>query len=407
MTAESACAAPVPEIVNRRLLIAVFALSNTVAYIALIQILPVIIDDMAADLGVSRTAVAGASTVSTLMGALAAFPIGRLIDRHGGRLMMAAGSVFGVGAAVVWSLAGSLPILYAAFVFVGLSIAMSTYEAAFAVIVVATDSVHRDRTILAVTMIAGLSTYLVYPILGWMNSEWGWRTTVLVLGVMLLVIAVPGHVVVIPSRAVHRSRVQRRTGVPIGAALRQSRFWYLLVAFVGQSGSVAAFLLLVISYLTSVGHSMWIATSIPIAIGAMQILSRLALVTILKGVALTPVACGAFAIQGAGLLALPLAGLSVPATLLCVSAVGIGQGVGVIARPSIIADNFGVAHFASVLAAITVPMALARAASPLMGAALGDWRFLVICGGAALIAAAALIPVLRVEPAFDEVMGEA
>ncbi len=372
-----------------------FAVSNTVAYVALIQILPVIIDDMATGLGVSRTAVAGASTVSTLMGALAAFPIGRLMDRHGGRILMTAGSLIGVGAAVMWSQATSLPMLYVAFVFVGLAIAMSTYEAAFAVIVVATDGPHRDRTILAVTMIAGLSTYLVYPLLGWMNDEWGWRTTLLVLSAVLLVTAVPGHLLVIPSGRAHRSRVEHRTGVPIGTALRQRRFWYLLIAFVGQAGSVTAFLLLVISYLLSVGHSMWIATSIPISIGAMQILSRLALVTVLRGVALAPVTCGAFAIQGAGLLMLPLAGLSIPATLLCVSAVGIGQGVGVIARPSIVADNFGVAHFASVLAVITVPMAVARAASPLMGAWLGDWRFLVICGAGAVVASIALIPLAR------------
>ena len=396
MTAEAACPSTetAADTLDRRLLIAVFAVSNTVAYVVLIQILPVIIDNMADDLGVSRTAVAGASTISTLMGALAAFPIGRLMDRHGGRMMMTAGSLIGVGSAVVWSQATSLPVLYAAFVFVGLAIAMSTYEAAFAV-VVATDAPHRDRTILAVTMIAGLSTYLVYPALGWMNTEWGWRTTLLVLSALLLVTAVPGHLMVIPSRERHRSRVQRRTGVPVGAAFRQRRFWLLLIAFVGQAGSVAAFLLLVISYLLSVGHSMWIATSIPVSIGAMQILSRLALVTVLRGVALTPVACGAFAIQGLGLMLLPLAGLSIPVTLLCVSAVGIGQGVGVIARPSIIADNFGVAHFASVLAAITVPMALARAASPLMGAWLGDWRFLVICGASALVASAALLPLLR------------
>ncbi|OZC33135.1 MFS transporter [Gordonia polyisoprenivorans] len=397
MTAEAVCpsAESPATTLDRRLLIAVFAVSNTVAYVVLIQILPVIIDNMADDLGVSRTAVAGASTISTLMGALAAFPIGRLMDRHGGRMMMTAGSLIGVGAAVMWSQATSLAVLYAAFVFVGLAIAMSTYEAAFAVIVVATDAPHRDRTILAVTMIAGLSTYLVYPALGWMNAEWGWRTTLLVLSALLLVTAVPGHLMVIPSRERHRSRVQRRTGVPVGAAFRQRRFWLLLIAFVGQAGSVAAFLLLVISYLLSVGHSMWIATSIPVSIGAMQILSRLALVTVLRGAALTPVACGAFAIQGLGLMLLPLAGLSVPVTLLCVSAVGIGQGVGVIARPSIIADNFGVAHFASVLAAITVPMALARAASPLMGAWLGDWRFLVICGASALVASAALLPLLR------------
>jgi predicted MFS family arabinose efflux permease len=65
----------------------------------------------------------------------------------------------------------------------------------------------RDRAILTVTMIAGLATYLVYPVLGWMNSASGWRTTLVDLGVMLAVTSVPTHLWVIPSRQVHRTRV--------------------------------------------------------------------------------------------------------------------------------------------------------------------------------------------------------
>jgi hypothetical protein len=42
-------------------------------------------------------------------------------------------------------------------------------------------------------MIAGLVTYLVYPALGWMNSELGWRTTLVDLGVVLAVTSVPTH----------------------------------------------------------------------------------------------------------------------------------------------------------------------------------------------------------------------
>lgn len=91
MTAE-ACRTEVSQSNNRRLLIAVFAVSNTGAYVAMTQILPVILDPMAIDLGTSRTSVAAAATASTLMGAMAAFPVGRLLDRHGGRAMMTSGS---------------------------------------------------------------------------------------------------------------------------------------------------------------------------------------------------------------------------------------------------------------------------------------------------------------------------
>ncbi|MBB5161202.1 MFS transporter [Mycobacterium sp. AZCC_0083] len=403
MTAETqsptaALTAPVVTAKHRRLLIAVFAISSSMGYIAMIQIIPVILIPMATDLGTSRTAIAAASTVSTLTGALAAFPAGRVLDRYGGRAVMTSGAAIGAIAVALWAQANSLPTVYLSFVLIGFSITMCTYEAAFAVLVFATDPGHRDRAIITVAMIAGLVTYLVYPVLGWMNGEFGWRTTLLILAVAFGATAVPGHLWIIPSGAVHRRQVAHRSGVPIGTALRRSRFWLLLIAFVGQAGSVSAFLLLAVAYLVDVGHSIAAATAMLVAIGVMQILSRLVLTTFARRIRLVPATSVAFAIQALGLLLLPLAGLSIPLCVLCVAAVGVGQGIGVIARPSILADSFGVAHFASVLAAITVPMAIARAGMPLLGAWLGDWRFLMICGALALIGALALLPLVRVPP---------
>lgn len=383
---------------HRRLLIAVFAISSSMGYIAMIQIIPVILIPMAADLGTSRTAIAAASTVSTLTGALAAFPAGRVLDRYGGRAVMTSGAAIGAIAVALWAQADSLPTIYVSFVLIGFSITMCTYEAAFAVLVFATDPGHRDRAIITVAMIAGLATYLVYPILGWMTDEFGWRTTLLILAIAFGATAVPGHLWIIPSGAVHRTQVAHRNGVPMGTALRQGRFWLLLVAFVGQAGSVSAFLLLAVAYLVDVGHSMATATAMLVGIGIMQILSRLVLTTFARRIRLVPATSVAFVIQAMGLLLLPLAGLSIPLCALCVAAVGVGQGIGVIARPSILADSFGVAHFASVLAAITVPMAIARAGMPLLAAWLGDWRFLMICAALALVGALALVPMVRVRP---------
>jgi predicted MFS family arabinose efflux permease len=398
MTAET-CAPVVDAAADRRLrlLIATFTLTSSVGYIAMIQVLPVVLIPIANELGQSRTTIAAASTISTLMGAVAAFPIGRLFDRHGGRMLMAGGSALGAGAVLLSSQATSLALLYTAFALIGVSIALTTYEAAFAVLVVAAEPHQRDRAILTVTMIAGLTTYLVYPILGWMNAEFGWRTTLITLGVILAVTSIPTHMWVIPSRQVHRARVRTHSRVPLGATLRQRRFWLLLVAFVAQAGSASAFLLLVVAYLLDVGYSPVVATAMPIAVGVLQILSRIVLTAFGRRLRMAAVTAGAFVVQGAGLLLLPLTGLSIPLTVLCVAAVGLGQGVGVIARPTMLADNFGVTHFASALAVITVPMAMAKAGSPLLGAWLSDWRFLVISGCVALVGAVALLPMVRAE----------
>ncbi|TIE93032.1 MFS transporter, partial [Legionella pneumophila] len=107
---------------HRRLLIAVFSISSSMGYIAMIQIIPVILVSMATDLNTSRTAIAAASTVSTLIGALAAFPIGRSLDRYGGRAVMTAGAAIGAVAVALWSQATSLQLVYLSSVFIGISI---------------------------------------------------------------------------------------------------------------------------------------------------------------------------------------------------------------------------------------------------------------------------------------------
>ncbi|WP_083884017.1 MFS transporter [Nocardia higoensis] len=389
---------------RRRRLIAVFAATNTVAYGALIQSFTVLLIPMSQTLGASRTEVTVAATISTLVGAFAAVPVGGLLDRYGGRALMTTGSAIGVGAVLLWSQAQNLGQLYLAFVLVGLALAMSTYEAAFAVLVVAVDTRHRDGAIVAVTMICGLATSFFYFLAGWLDTLIGWRSTLLVLAALLAVVAVPLHLWAVPDRATHLGRVAQGSGEPVGSALRSARFWLLVIAFVAQSGATAAFLLMMVSYFRDVGHAPTTAAAMPIAVGVLQIVSRMALAPLARRFGMTQVTTVSFALQGLGLVAMPLAGASVPLTLLCVAGFGLGYGISVVARPSIVADAFGVARFASILAVMTVPIALSRAGAPLAAAWLADWRFLVLMGVGTLLAAAALVPLCKSAPTEQAIL---
>lgn len=376
-----------------RRLIWVFVITNTVGYGALIQTVPVLLLPMARDLDASRTAVAGATTLAILVSAIAAIPVGSLLDRYGGRSLMSAGSAIGVLGVLACARAEGLPTLYGAFVLIGLALAMSTYEAAFAVLVVTTEASGRDRAFVIVTMLTGLGTSLYYPLTGWLENQLGWRTTLLVLAASLGLIALPAHLWALPGRAAHARRIVARTGLRVGHAVRSVRFWLLLLAFVAQAGATSAFLVAMVTYFRDIGFSAGAASSLPLAVGVLQITSRLALAPLAVRFGMARVTATSFAIQGAGLLALPLTGTSVPLTLICVACFGLGYGVSVVARPSIIADVFGVAHFASILAVMTAPMALSRAGAPLGAVWLGDWRFLVAAGAMTLLSAAALLPV--------------
>jgi hypothetical protein len=63
---------------------------------------------------------------------------------------MSTGSAFGMVGVLLWARAEDLPTLYGAFLLIGLALAMSTHEAAFAVLVVATDASRRDRAFVVI-----------------------------------------------------------------------------------------------------------------------------------------------------------------------------------------------------------------------------------------------------------------
>ncbi len=380
---------------SRRRLVAALAVTQTVGYGALIQSFAVLLVPMSSDLDVSRTAVTAAATISTLVGALAAYPVGAALDRYGGRVLMTGGSAVGVVGVLLWSASTDLATLYTAFVLIGLGLALSTYEAAFAVLVAATDAAHRDTAIIVVSLVTGFATSLYYPLAGWLEVQVGWRDALLVLAGSLALVAVPLHWWAVPGRAAHTRQVTGRGGTRMREAMGRPTFWLLLASFVIQAGVTSAFLLVMVSYFRDAGHAAAVAVSLPVAVGVLQLLSRLALGPLARRFGMGRVSAACFGFQGLGLIALPLAGTSIGWTVLCLAGFGMGYGVSVVARPAIVADTFGVARFASILALMTVPMALSRAGTPLLATLLDDSRFLLGMGAAAVCSAAVLIPVVR------------
>ncbi|ATL88635.1 MFS transporter [Streptomyces malaysiensis subsp. malaysiensis] len=384
-----------PDTSDGRRLVVIFAITQTLGYGCLTQGFSVLLIPISHDLHSSRTAVTVASTISTLIGAFAAYPVGRVLDRYGGRALMTAGSASGVLGVFLWSWSTGLPELYAAFVLIGLALAMSTYDAAFAVVVVATAKDHRDGAIVTITMITGFLTSFFYPLIGWLQGGLGWRTTLQVLAVAMMLIVIPAHLWAVPGRATHHSRITKRTGFRLGDAIRTARFWLLLVSLVAQAGTTSGFLVMMVTYFQNVGFSAHTASTLPLAVGVLQLTSRLALAPLSARFGMLPVTTFSFAAQALGLLLLPLADAAILPTVLCIMAFGLGYGISVVARPSVVAGTFGVTRFASIMAITAVPMAFARAGTPLVAAWLENWRFLILLGSVTAVAAVALVPLMR------------
>lgn len=194
----------------------------------------VFVDPMAADLGVSRTAVSTAYLIGTLAGTAALPLIGRAMDRRGARpVLLVVGAVFGavlVGLSLVSGLVG----LTAGFV--GIRFAGQGALTLVATTLVAYHVQRRLGTAIGIVTAIGSAGISLAPIaLEALIAEHGFRTAWLVQGVVVWVLIVPIALVGVPRRsrapdpeAVPTSR--RRPAGRSGAArqvVRVPMFWVL------------------------------------------------------------------------------------------------------------------------------------------------------------------------------------
>jgi predicted MFS family arabinose efflux permease len=374
-----------------RALVPALAVTQTVGYGVLQYAFPVLLSPIAADLHASTAAVTGAMTTSIVVSAAAAIPVGRWLDRHGGRALMTAGSLVGVVAVLGWSHAHTLLQLYAVFVLIGLAWAASLYDAAFPVVIAASRADRRDRSILAITIVAGFASTIFLPLTAVLLSHLGWRTTLVALTGLLVVVTVPAHATVVP-RAAHFSRAGQpgAHGVAVRQAVRDRRFWQIASAFVGQTAATSAVGVLLVTYLRQAGHPATLAALLSGLLGVLSVTGRLATTGLARRHGMATVTATVFAIQAVGAIGLTFLARSTAGAAACVIAFGLGFGVATIARPAIVAARYGTANYATIAAAMTLPITLSRALAPLAAAAVPSKAFLITAGLICLTSAALL-----------------
>ena len=393
--------APVPVPVRATVIVAALAVTQTVGYGALYYCFPVLLVPMARDLGASTAAVTGALTASILAGAATAVPVGRWLDAHGGRALMTLGSLAGTALVLLAAAVPNLPALYAVWTAIGAVSGAVLYEAAFAVVVPwFPDARRRASALLAVTVVAGFSSTIFFPLTGHLVEAHGWRTALVVLAVLHGVVTVPLHLLVRrPPEPVepHGPPAGPRRADAVRAAVRDRRFWILTAAFTAETVAVAVVGVHVVAYLAELGHPPALAATVAGALGVLQVAGRLVLTAAQRRWPTHLVVAAIFVLQAAAVLALPVAGRDVAGAVLCVALFGLGFGVGTIARPALLADRYGTTGFGAVAGVMTVPLTVTKAIAPLGAAALhgltGSYTAVAVtvavaCGAAAVLVAA-------------------
>ncbi len=155
---------------------------------------------IAADTGWSLAWVVGGASIGLLVAGLISPQVGRLVDRKGGRPVLAASALlYAVGLAGI-GLAPALPLYLLAWVVVGAGMGCGLYDAAFAAL--GRLYGHEARgPITNLTLFGGFASTVCWPLSAFLASTFGWRGACLIYALMHLTVSLPLQLVMPAGRA--------------------------------------------------------------------------------------------------------------------------------------------------------------------------------------------------------------
>lgn len=319
------------------------------------------------ELGVPTWAVTGAFSFALLMSAAAAPTIGRWADRGGGPLVMQAGGIAGAVLLAAWTFMPGVPALYLVWAGLGLCMAATLYEPAFAIVGRSLeDPARRLRALAAVTLFGGVASTISLPGTSWLVHRIGWRGAVLVLAALLLLSTAATRILVLRQvRTSSRSATAARTAPTVsGAGIASVSFTFVVASFAMASLASAGFVANLIPALGERGASPASAAMLGSLIGVMQLPGRALLMNGAHGRSPASLLSASLALQAAGLTAVALS----PSMI--VAAIGtmifaLGAGLTTLVRPHLIHTMFASGDGGYLNGRLARHQQLARAVGPL------------------------------------------
>ncbi|HTV46791.1 MAG TPA: MFS transporter [Stellaceae bacterium] len=185
---------------RRSIIVAALGSTQTIAWASSYYMPAILGPPIAAALNLSRDLFFGCFSAALLLSAAIGPAVGRLIDRHGGRPVLAASNlVIAAGLAILAAAHGLLGLVIA-WIVLGLGIGMGLYDPAFAALTWLYGCEARGA-ITGITLIAGFASTIGWPASALFLHAFGWRTACLIWAGTNLLLAAPVNWLVIPRRA--------------------------------------------------------------------------------------------------------------------------------------------------------------------------------------------------------------
>ncbi len=350
------------------LVVSAIGLAQILAWGGSYYLIAVLARPIVADTGWPFGWVVSGLSLGFLATGLASPRVGRLIERHGGRPVLATSALLLAAGQVVMAAAPSLPVYFAAWVIIGAGMAAGLYDPAFATVGRLYGNEAR-RAITLITLFGGFASTVCWPLSAFLVTHAGWRGTCLAYAAINVAIVLPLYWFGVPREEVVASVASARpSGAEKAAPRLRLGFW-----LVAGNLTLASIVMTVVSVhmltlLQARGLAMATAVGLGALLGPSQVGARvveMALArrrhhpvwTLIVSTVLTALGLGLM-FGGSDLIA---GGLVM---------YGAGAGIRSIARGTVPLALFGRDGYATLMGRLARPLMLAQAASPTLGAVL-------------------------------------
>jgi predicted MFS family arabinose efflux permease len=350
------------------LLLWALAGAQVVAWGAVYYSFSLFVVPMEAELGWSRTAINGALSLGLLTSGLAAYPVGRWIDRHGGRALMTAGSALATVLLAAWSRTESLAGFYAIWIGLGLALAATLYEPVFAVVTRRFPDSYRTR-ITALTLVGGFASTVFIPLTQLFIYQLGWRDALLALALCNAAICIPVHGILLRDRAVRApgtagSGSGRADDDALRRALRHPVFWGLIACFTAYYTAFSAMTFHIVPLLTERSVPIVTIVAALAVIGPAQVAGRIVLFAWRDSLTAATVGRVATTMFPASILMLIVFPASTTVLFLAAAVYGAANGVFTIVRGTAVPELMWKEGYGAINGALTFPANVAKAVAP-------------------------------------------
>lgn len=352
-------------------LVVALGITQIIAWGSIYYGFALLLDPLQQALGADRTTIVGAFSAALLVSGLLATVVGRTIDRIGGRTVMTAGSVAGGLLLALLSRVESVGALYAVWIGLGAAMAATLYEPAFAVLTQVFRAGYR-RAITLLTLFGGFASTVFWPLATAPIERYGWRDALLVLAALNLFVCAPLHARLLPraGRCAMAARCDEAPSRTLDEVLADRSFHLLAFAFLAHALVVAALGVHLIAMLAAKGLTPLAAAGVGAMVGPMQVLGRLAEFAASRRTSAVQVGRVAVLLQPLALLAFLFADGRWWMLALFALLYGAANGALTVVRGTVPVELYGRAHYGAVTGALATPGLLARAAGPLVAAAI-------------------------------------